>query len=48
MALVYALILYIFPLQSHYYNKTKDLFKYSESVDVEVKGKGTMQTYFLS
>lgn len=25
--LVYALMLYIFPLQSHYYNKTKDLFK---------------------
>ncbi len=30
------------------YQQTKDLFKYSESVDVEVKGKGTMQTYFLS
>ena len=25
--LVYAVMLYIFPLQSHYYNKTKDLFK---------------------
>ena len=25
--MVYALMLYIFPLQSHYYNKTKDLFK---------------------
>ena len=25
--LVYALMLYVFPLQSHYYNKTKDLFK---------------------
>ena len=25
--LVYALILYVFPLQSHYYNKTKDIFK---------------------
>ena len=25
--LVYAIILWIFPLQSHYYNKTKDLFK---------------------
>ncbi len=25
--LVYAMMLYIFPLQSHYYNKTKDLFK---------------------
>ena len=27
--LVYAMMLYIFPLQSHYYNKTKDLFKNS-------------------
>ena len=25
--LVFAMMLYIFPLQSHYYNKTKDLFK---------------------
>ena len=25
--LVYALMLYIFPLQAHYYNKTKELFK---------------------
>lgn len=25
--LVFALMLYIFPMQSHYYNKTKDLFK---------------------
>lgn len=25
--LVYALILYVFPLQAHYYNKTKDIFK---------------------
>lgn len=25
--LVYALMLYIFPMQAHYYNKTKDLFK---------------------
>lgn len=25
--LVYAMMLYVFPLQSHYYNKTKDLFK---------------------
>ena len=26
-ALVFAMMLYIFPMQSHYYNKTKDLFK---------------------
>ena len=25
--LVFAMMLYIFPMQSHYYNKTKDLFK---------------------
>lgn len=25
--LVYAFILYVFPLQAHYYNKTKDIFK---------------------
>ena len=29
------------------YRQTKELFGYGESVDVEVKGKGMMKTYFL-
>ncbi len=29
------------------YNQTKGLFAYGESVDVEVKGKGVMKTFFL-
>ncbi len=29
------------------YQQTKDLFTYSEGVDVEVKGKGHMKTFFL-
>ena len=29
------------------YAQTKDLFKFGESVDVEVKGKGIMKTYFI-
>ena len=29
------------------YEQTKDLFQYSEGVDLEIKGKGQMKTYFL-
>ena len=29
------------------YNETRDLFKYGEPVEQEVKGKGIMQTYFI-
>ncbi len=29
------------------FEQTRDLFSYSEGVDVEVKGKGKMRTYFL-
>ncbi|MCR4734864.1 MAG: hypothetical protein K5829_07675 [Treponema sp.] len=29
------------------YEQTKDLFEYSEGVEVEVKGKGKMKTYYL-
>ena len=29
------------------YEQTKDVFSYGESVEVEVKGKGKMRTYFL-
>ena len=29
------------------YQQTKDLFNYSQGVEVEVKGKGQMKTYFL-
>ncbi|MCR4741267.1 MAG: hypothetical protein K5866_00130 [Treponema sp.] len=29
------------------YSMTKDLFNYSEGIDVEVKGKGKMKTYFI-
>ncbi len=29
------------------YERTKDLFDYSEGIEVEVKGKGRMKTYFL-
>ena len=31
----------------HTYQQTKDQFAYSEGIDVEVKGKGLMKTYFL-
>ena len=31
----------------HTYLQTKDQFAYSEGIDVEVKGKGMMKTYFL-
>jgi len=41
--LVYALILYIFPLQSHYYNKTKDLFKNAAILCVVHPGR----TFFM-
>ena len=29
------------------YEQTKDVFSYGESVEVDVKGKGKMRTYFL-
>ena len=29
------------------YYQTKDQFAYSEGIEVEVKGKGKMKTYFL-
>ncbi|MBP5706859.1 MAG: adenylate/guanylate cyclase domain-containing protein, partial [Spirochaetales bacterium] len=29
------------------YNQTRDSFNYSEGVEIEVKGKGKMKTYFL-
>ena len=39
------------PMQIHVseatYKLTKDLFPYSKAVNVEVKGKGLMKSYFL-
>ena len=29
------------------FKQTKDIFNYSEGVEIEVKGKGRMKTYFL-